>query len=317
MVGFYNRGLTLIEGGRLPHDGAEDLAGLSLRVKSRYLEHTLSRDNVREDESYEKVIDMVREVVADKLRPALIAHLGDLAAARSPQLDQALSWAQLPSMKLHERAQEAAFIPTVDAGPVSIRALRRQDWEQDTVLYNGISTPLTRQLLQRGLTVIEDREATVAFVRAAGLSCGDADGRYFTTADVALIEHDAALLERVDDLLDAVGARAGEVHLGDFDYPGSPLAGRLHVRQRKAFGLSELAERDEKPGFFGGPRQVVLAARHPLVAACRAIAGKRPELAALMLAVGVALAEGIEPPERLAMALRALRDHRDRSGEPA
>ncbi len=317
LIGFYNRGLTLIEDWRLPHDGAEDLVGLNLRVKSRYLEHTLSRDNVRDDESYEKVIDLVREVVADKLRPALIAHLGNLAAARAPELDQALSWAKLPSMKLHEREQDAAIIPTVDAGPVSLRSLRKQDWEKDTVLFSDVSTPLSLLLLKRGLTVIEDREATVEFVRAAGLSCGDADGHYFTTTAVELIEHDAALLERVDDLLDAVGARAGEVHLGDLDYPGSPLVGRLHVRQRTAFGLSELAERDEKPGFFGGPRQVVLAARHPLVSACRAIAGQRPELAAMMLAVGIALAEGIEPPDRLAMALRSLRDHRERTEEQA
>jgi hypothetical protein len=53
--GYYNRGLTLLEepqGSPLPH--------LSFKLRSRYLEHTLSRDNVMFDEGYERALAEVK-----------------------------------------------------------------------------------------------------------------------------------------------------------------------------------------------------------------------------------------------------------------
>ena len=54
-MGYYNRGLTLVEGPAFPGDEAGALTGLSMRIKSRYLEHTLTRDNVLQDENYDYV----------------------------------------------------------------------------------------------------------------------------------------------------------------------------------------------------------------------------------------------------------------------
>ena len=50
-AGFYNKGLTLLEG------VASQFPGIAFKVSSRYLEHTLTRDKVIEDNNYHKAIN--------------------------------------------------------------------------------------------------------------------------------------------------------------------------------------------------------------------------------------------------------------------
>jgi histidine kinase/DNA gyrase B/HSP90-like ATPase len=67
--GYYNRGLTLLEGVGSPH------AHLSFKLRSRYLEHTLSRDNIRRDEGYEKAMSVVVEAAYEKMPLDLFQQL--------------------------------------------------------------------------------------------------------------------------------------------------------------------------------------------------------------------------------------------------
>lgn len=67
--GYYNRGLTLLEGlgSPLPH--------VSFKLRSRYLEHTLTRDNIIHDEGYEKALAEVRIAAYDELPKIIGQHL--------------------------------------------------------------------------------------------------------------------------------------------------------------------------------------------------------------------------------------------------
>lgn len=67
--GYYNRGLTLLEGegSPLPH--------ISFKLRSRYLEHTLSRDNILFDEHYEKAMVEVKRAAYQELPQAFLDHL--------------------------------------------------------------------------------------------------------------------------------------------------------------------------------------------------------------------------------------------------
>src|SRR5690606_25610923 len=141
LIGFYNRGLTLVETDHPPNDEAT-LAGLSLRVKSRHLEHTLTRDNVRIDENYENVVARVVELVRGPLRAKLIAHAEAQAAHHSagesldpgaPSLAATLLYARLPGMLLHEHAETCRLIPTTDGAPMSLRQLTKQRAPTDEV----------------------------------------------------------------------------------------------------------------------------------------------------------------------------------------
>ncbi|MBI4423923.1 MAG: ATP-binding protein [Elusimicrobia bacterium] len=77
--GFYNKGLTLKEGRQVFHPGVQ------FKVKSRYLEHTLTRDNVIEDENYQKAMAIVERLVTKELPRKLRAELGELAARAAAQ----------------------------------------------------------------------------------------------------------------------------------------------------------------------------------------------------------------------------------------
>ncbi len=68
-AGFYNQGLTLLEGQCSP------LPFLSFKVDSRYFEHTLTRDNVIENEDYAKALSLIRETVVHRLAPELYQRL--------------------------------------------------------------------------------------------------------------------------------------------------------------------------------------------------------------------------------------------------
>ena len=68
-AGFYNQGLTLLEGVCSP------IPYLSFKVDSRYFEHTLTRDNVIHNEDYDKALKLIHQVVETVVAPALFERL--------------------------------------------------------------------------------------------------------------------------------------------------------------------------------------------------------------------------------------------------
>jgi molecular chaperone HtpG len=75
LTGMYNRGLTLLE-------TTEPLVpGVALKIVSRYLEHTLTRDDVRRDKHFARAMKLAQALVDDKLMPRLPEEL-KLAAER-------------------------------------------------------------------------------------------------------------------------------------------------------------------------------------------------------------------------------------------
>ncbi len=317
LIGFYNRGLTLVEGEIMPDDASADLGGLSMRVKSRYLEHTLTRDNVRADESYHKAIAIVRAQVGQLLRPRLIAHLEALARQVSgegggddpgaPPLEIALLYARLPSMRLRETAERAAIIPTTDGPPLSLHDLRRQDSPLgDDVPVSPRATPLTRLLADRGTQVVLDTGGVADHLRACGIDCLTFHGLFYTAARVEASEAAVAVLELTTELLDRGKARVRRCVFGDLDYSYSAVAHRVYARQEDAFGLTKVGD-DDTPTLLGGARDVVFAWKHPLVQRCARLAEAQPALAAHLLAQAVLLAEGTDVDRRVDVARAALR----------
>lgn len=70
-TGFYNQGLTLME------SQTEHIwPGLAIKANSRFLEHTLTRDNIVMDENFEKVVRRIHEMVEHELPTYLLSQLG-------------------------------------------------------------------------------------------------------------------------------------------------------------------------------------------------------------------------------------------------
>ncbi len=337
LCGFYNRGLTLVEAEAPPGEAmAALLAGLSFRVKSRYLEHTLTRDNVRQDAQYEKVMGMVKGKV-DDLRYGLVRHLEELAAGvhdheddhdhgdvhehehdhdhgddhdhdhdhgdehehsgRGPDYPLSLLFARLPSMKLHKTHPRARIFPTVEGGTVSFRRLRKRS----PVLSAAESNPVTRLLPAHNRPVVLDRHGLVDHLRVCGLKVVDANSVYYSAVEVPVDETAQALLDETDRLLDRAWARVNHLRLGDLFYPGSSVAGQLFVRQEEPFLLSRHGK-DDRARLLGGARIVVLNSSHPLVRSCLKLCKTDLSLAALLLAQAVAAMERISLNRALKMA---------------
>lgn len=74
-VGYYNRGLTLEE------TRTKRWPWVSYKIDSRYLEHTLTRDELLEDRHYAKAMELLGELAEDRLPESLIDRLEELAAA--------------------------------------------------------------------------------------------------------------------------------------------------------------------------------------------------------------------------------------------
>lgn len=67
-VGFYNRGLTLYESSSEELPG---LRGLRVKISSRTLKHTLSRDNVRREQAFEDLLERARQLARRGLPRAI------------------------------------------------------------------------------------------------------------------------------------------------------------------------------------------------------------------------------------------------------
>ncbi|MBL8910266.1 MAG: ATP-binding protein, partial [Archangium sp.] len=69
VTGMYNRGLTLLETKELL------VPGVTLKIVSRYLEHTLTRDDVRRDKHFSRAMELAATLVDEKLIPRVSAEL--------------------------------------------------------------------------------------------------------------------------------------------------------------------------------------------------------------------------------------------------
>ncbi len=78
LAGYYNRGLTLKESVRSPWPW------VCFKIDSRYLEHTLTRDQVLEDRHFSKAMDLLAELAEEVLPEKLIDELEELVQNQAP-----------------------------------------------------------------------------------------------------------------------------------------------------------------------------------------------------------------------------------------
>ena len=161
--GFYNQGITLLEGESAYFDGA------AFKIKSRYLEHTLSRDNVKQDPQYEKAMGIVGKVVRDELTKALFTALE--RAAGPDELERVFEQGRR-LMRRHwaDRGRHVAFIPRQDSPPASLDDLADMARRTSQLLKSlGWNEGLTRGqktsaaalfAVEKGAVLIADAEAT-------------------------------------------------------------------------------------------------------------------------------------------------------------
>ncbi len=159
--GFYNRGLTLLEGRGSP------LPGVAFKIRSRYLEHTLTRDQVIQDEHFEKAMRIVREVALKKMPLQLFQDLQE--APTTPlwaAATQVLGWRDLPVA-----VRRAPVFTLLGGARASAQDLGQGDSPCYTTEPGELATASVA-LGERVLLVTGETDPQLRALRAAGVQPG-------------------------------------------------------------------------------------------------------------------------------------------------
>lgn len=283
VTGMYNRGLTLLE------TDEPLVPDVTLKIVSRYLEHTLTRDNVRRDRHFSRALELARALVKDKLLAQLPAELEKAAASKSGAAD----WETLFLFARHRLRPAQLTYRLVGGGAASHAQLVDTVKALKALIVSPTRTPLVERLLDAKLPVLDVQwgttlgEAVCALVGAKQTRVADehftyaapperATPREFAAALEELLADAGAQIERVE-LSEVRGAAADQpwVLLDALSRPSPVQQARSSAFQRKApkvlcFNLAHEAVGRAAPLLQRAPRlAAVLLARLVLVSASR------------------------------------------------
>jgi len=307
--GFYNRGLTLKEGEEML------IPAVRFKVKSRFLEHTLTRDNVVRDENFGKAMALVKRLAQDELPERALAEAREIAGALSKALADgdehaakpyAEAWGRLlPYLgTLFARWQffrdwnKVAILPALGGKAVSVVEAKAAAREGGALYVDAARTPVSDALDASGRTVLYGLWGNEIARMIGAKRCLSARAEFVVprpleSVDAAL----AALLQRAASVDSESAYRYKSVVAGDFDYPGSPIADRVFLIQDEPFSLSPAGETPRSSFFWFGRkrRAAVLNAAHPFVRKLAALHAERPGMAVYLLLKALHLHDGEVP----------------------
>ena len=273
--GYYHGGLTLHE------ERDESLPHVAFKLDSRFLEHSLTRDNVIRDENYAKAMAIVGEVARTRLVNELLATLERGAAAGLDARARELLY-RAATRHLDRGAaawMKPALVPMLGGPPASLASLRGGKLWRATRM-----SPVVEKLLadRQRVVACAAGDAVEAFVLAgSGVRPAGIDG--LCTAVAIEVEAQAAwepLCAALTTVIKAGGWKVREVVVGSLDYVDSTVRGRPAISQAKFGELTPLADIGQMAsGWLTTGRVLVLAAEHPTLQHLRVVAAREPELA--------------------------------------
>jgi hypothetical protein len=289
-IAFYNRGLLL-------HRASDrHFGGLRIKVLDARLEHTLSRDNVREDEHHRRALQVVRHVLAVDFARALLEALREAAETWTPtdgaryvdlvrafaRADLELSRPDFPLPLVHRDGGQ---------GHATVRAVRRRG----AFGVGGGGSSVSAALAASGTPVLPLEIFGQARVLEELLEDPplDVETAYTLASPVEATGPDLVLLEEVDRLLDRAHRPNRALRFVEVEGLG---AGALFVSGTTAgppaLLRAEEAATDPFRLLFRPP--LWLNAGHPTVRAARTLAATAPRRAGALLARAILRAAPVQ-----------------------
>lgn len=145
--GFYNTGLTLTE------NRQEQWPGVTFKVLSNHLEHTLTRDAVIVDDNYRKVEARLAYLVANDLYPAVAQRL------RRPETQEETARQSRVFLNEHKSKMDASqkklpFIDDIFGHPVSFQDLADCAKQESRFFISDSPTKLAERAAREGLPIL-------------------------------------------------------------------------------------------------------------------------------------------------------------------
>lgn len=164
--GFYNKGLALAVVRGQTDLVPANLGHVGFRIKSRYLEHTLSRETVMRDANYDKAMAMVVEAATGPLRRQLVASIAEQVAivagpgGRRWTARERGRYFELMSFLAREGADalaefgDAPILLGLDGRAYTLDHIAKVAAADGRVFTDDEATPLVARLLEQGTPVI-------------------------------------------------------------------------------------------------------------------------------------------------------------------
>lgn len=317
--GFYNRGLTLKEGEET------FFPSVRFKVKSRYLEHTLTRDNVVRDDNFKKAMKIMERLADKELPGKVLAETASLAealskAAAAGDADGCAKLSELWGRRLpylcalfarrwtfFKHWDRELVLPGVNGRGVSVAQARESLGAGGVLFVDRARTRVTDELDRLGRPALYHgawaEELARALIGAASIA--NASSSYLFPQVLEPSRTEPALRALVDRAaaIDASAAdRYKKIVPAEFAYPGSGIADEIFVVQNEAGQLSHVGERPVSTFFLLGKKRrcAVVNAGHPFVRRLSALHGSRPGLAAYLLLKTLHLHDGEVPEDKRA-----------------
>ncbi len=319
--GYYNRGLTLKEGEQSPWPH------VAFKIDSRYLEHTLTRDEILQDTNFHKAWALLEAFATERLPDELVDRIEQAAndpaqTAHHDRLCRLLVRWLAGGEEFRRGWEKRRLFATVNGGPVSARECARRA-DDDRLLLAAQASRLTQKLASDFLIVRAAPGGGV--MRLVGLQTDQAPQfaaqRFFLADDCdATLAHDAfgpgaaALPELVERLVDELGGRLEYVGFSRFARPGA-FADQMAVvlddryEPTPAEDVGAGSEANLRTG-----RQLIFNADDERVAKLLDVAAREPEFAALMLVKLLLLEDRLRPEVDSLLTTRAIERRERREG---
>lgn len=302
--GFYNRGITLSEFGGAERKPEMDLpSGIHFKMKSRYLEHTLTRDNVLIDANYKKAMKLLTDFVDGPFRKALFQ------AAVEKNDDAVYGFLATRMGNLPEELANKPLFPTVDGLRLSYKQFKTIVDKQGEVFWDVGESAVTESLKASGKMVLrwsgEEKEPGLgkllqALARKKGnpvlFRASETYGQ--PTLVTGLSRQQTDLLETAGRILKRAGFPAKNIFPGSFRDAGGQLEEKACVLQEKAGTLyrPQAQKKGLLASLFGrkGPSDLVVNLDDPLVEKNFRLNERFPKLAPYLLAWCVMVNDGLD-----------------------
>ncbi|MFB6374260.1 MAG: hypothetical protein ABEN55_14365, partial [Bradymonadaceae bacterium] len=316
--GYYNRGLTLEEGDEGPW------SYVTFKIDSRYLEHTLTRDQVVEDEDFHKAHDRLESLIEHELPARLMDRLEETAGpapgATHDRLAFLLSYYLRRYGEPPEGWRRRPIVPTVSGKAIGLGRAVAAGRRDQLLVYTG----------DRPEGVAELDSKVVVTAGGSGRGIASLLRRHFegqlpnlrsryAVPEVRPFESEsaaAALFREFERLAGQINLEVVPVGFADL-YERSPLADRLVVAA-EAFERPVPIEELSAPtrAHVADHGRFVLNADHPIAERLVRVAEREPEWAALSL-VKLICGPNLSVDEETDLVDGAIRKRRQREGERA
>lgn len=282
VTGMYNRGLTLLE-------TTEPLiSGVTLKIVSRYLEHTLTRDDVRRDKHFSRAMELATTLVKEQLLPRVSQEL-KTACERKDGSKDATTLFNFARARLKPKD---LWWRLTGGGAVSHDDLLSHVKKEKFATFATARTPLVQRLLDAKWPVLEFALGTQSANDALELlklkHAREAD-KHFTYAAPPERPTNAVFASALLELLQDAGAQIEQVEVSEL----RGAEAKEHWALLDAMSKPVTLERARSSPFANGaPKVLCLNEGHEAVERASKLFATAPRLAAVLMARLVLVSHG-------------------------